>query len=223
MSESNEQIIEASCTGCKADLSKTDHKEDCPILARQKADHDAREAEQEKILQENLAREAAEKAKKDLEKIKEKTNEENVAKLKEEIAKADTEAKQLRLKNTIIDRIHALAPEEPIDRPHMIKTYSLDELAKIHNQLLKLVKEEKSRKYKVSCPICAQILGKTDTIEQARNLQKEHRKQSHPANYGNLVIGTLLLSFAAAGCYAGYKIFKNYRNKKAKKTGEESQ
>jgi len=69
VSDTTEQSIDASCTGCKADLTKTGHKDDCPILANQKAEQDARDAQQEKLLADNLAMEAAEKAKKELEKI----------------------------------------------------------------------------------------------------------------------------------------------------------
>lgn len=219
MSESTEQNLEAFCTACKVDLSKNDHAEDCTILAKQKADQAAREAEKAKQDADDASRIAAEKARLELEEI----NKNKIAQMTEELKNAKTKSEQDRLKNTILDRITKLVPEEKFDRADFLAKYSLNDLAKIYKDLLALVKEDKNRKYKVSCPICADVLGKADTLEQAREIQKEHKKKKHPTNYGNILILSILLSITAAGAYGVYKLYQKKKKKGCSDCGDKKQ
>ena len=127
---------------------------------------------------------------------------------------AKTETEQMRLKNIILDRIQKLAPEEKFDRNDFLKKFTLNDLSEIYKNLLSLVKEDRKRKYKATCPICAQKLGVFDNYDQAKQIVSNHKKTTHPTNYGNLVIATILLSLTIAGSVAAFKIYKK-RQKKA--------
>lgn len=195
------------CKGCKADLTKEAHKEDCSIFANEKAEHAANEAAQQKIIADALA----EKAIKDARIAVEKKNEDEIQKIKEKMEKADTEEKQNRLKLTVISKIKKLAPNEDIDALHL-ETCTLEKLAEIHAQVLAEVKREASLNYRVTCPVCHKELGKTETIEQAQAMQQDHKKKEHHSK-GGWIVTALIFGILAGLGVAGYRA---YQKKKVK-------
>ncbi|GEM_PF-5094305 len=215
MSQDEQQT--AICESCKSDLNKEPHKEDCSILANQKALHDAKEAEQEKIIAEEQVKLAKEKADAELEKIKQEKVEKIKTDLKE---KQKNEANETRLKNTVIDRLYKLEPraEEEFTRTKLLSNFSLTELSSFYNQVLSAINEEKNSEFTfiVFCKDCNKKIGKKETEEGAKLFLKQHKLDVHniQTSKSNWVVVAILTAMLAAGAYAGYKILKKRQIKK---------
>lgn len=201
MSSETQQAI---CKGCKSDLTKESHKEDCPVLANQKAEDLAKIAEQEKIKSDKIIADAKEKAEKDLKKIYDA----DVEKIKQDLIKANkSEQKILVIKNKIIDKIALYAPAEQVNRTALL-TYDVTELAGIYKKVIDLVLQEKKYKFDTTCPICREFLGSTVTREEGKILSKKHRSEKHGSSVGSWIVTGVIFTMLAAGAYAGYKILK---------------
>src|SRR5579864_7712447 len=207
--------IEALCAECKSDLTKEQHKDECTIFIKQREIALAKQKEiDDKVAADKAKLEADLKEKNEI-KSNEDANKKIIDELKIEIRKADDEKKVMRLKNTIIDRIKALAPQENVPRDIFIKKFSLEQLTEIYQKTLELIKEEKKLKLKVSCPTCAVLLGYCNTRTEAKDIQNQHRKEKHPSSStASWIVTAILLSLLAAGAYAGFSYYKKHQKKK---------
>ncbi|MHB8545640.1 MAG: hypothetical protein ACYDAJ_02610 [Nitrosotalea sp.] len=210
MSDQTENL-QALCADCKSDLSRDTHKEDCPIILKQKADaaekirienekieHDKKEAELEKQLAEELQKDKLmDDARKTLEENKNKA-----------IEKAKIELKK---KYAVLTKIRKLLPDEKFEDKDVLGL-ELSQIFELYNKVLKTVKDEKTNgkmQYDVSCPICNQVLGESSDINGAKILQKEHKKKEHPSSgTGNWIVLGLIFALVTAGAVGAYKMHK---------------
>lgn len=208
--QSQSKNIDAICAGCKSDLAKEPHKEDCTIISSQKLEKMEREAEAEKQEQQKIIDQKIEEAKEELN----KKVQEDVTKITKELEKAKSETNVLALKNKVIDKIIGLVPDEKFSRQELLDL-SINDLGKVYGGVLKLVREEAAGlKYNVTCPICLEKLGGAKTIEQAKIVQRKHKAERHPAKGGGWIALAIISSFILAGAIAGWKVYRNYQSKK---------
>ena len=204
----SDQDLQASCIGCKSDLTKEPHKEDCSILLKQKADFAQRELDQEKI----LAEQEKEKAIADARKTLEENNKKEVDKIKAELKK----------KHAVLAKIRKLVPTENFKDKDVLDL-TLDEVFALYRHVLKTVKDEKTNgkmQYDVSCPICNELLGESSDIAGGKILQKEHKKAKHrpSVNVGGWIALGLLFTIVTAGAVGVVKLYQKRKKKDAEST-----
>lgn len=234
-SENNQDLL---CTGCKVDLSKCDHLEDCPILAKMKADELAKQTVKDNsgiILLNTLdikADELAKQTAKDRENFEkdvkialknakieiEENNKKKITELQKELKK---ETDIMRKKNIIIDRLFKLESDTEISRDELLK-FDLQQLAECYKQVLHTVNSEKTSElqFRVTCPLCLKStgetreLGYTESQDEAVKVLNQHKKLEHKSSNHGWILLAVVSAMLAAGSIAAYKIYKKKKESK---------
>lgn len=212
-SETNQAVL---CAGCKVDLSRSSHLEDCSVLAKMKAEQDVKEAA--KVIEDS--KKIAEKAAADARKQLEQNNNKKINEIKENLKK---ENEILRKKNIIIDRLFKLEPSTEIPRDELLK-FDLQQLAECYKQVLQTINSEKTCEfqYRVTCPLCLKLTGETKELGHAKSqddavkLLNQHKKLEHKSSSASWIITGIIFAMLAAGSFAAYKIYKKKKETETK-------
>lgn len=85
--------------------------------------------------------------------------------------------------NKITEKQKELEEEHLVLKRFIEKHFvALPEFEKNHS----LIKEDKAKSYKVTCPICREFLGHYNTRDEAKQVSISHRKEKHPLEHDNL-------------------------------------
>lgn len=194
------------CINCKVNLTQgQQHSEACNFLQKAEAEKKQIQEKADKAIQ-KAKDELEAKAKDEKEKITKEVREQ----LEKEIAEEKQKKKELlkkkddEIKLKFIAKILQFVPNDEV-KFEDLENKTLDELMKYYRKIIQLQVAELKKKYNVSCPKCGIKLGKSNTEDEGRQMQKDHKKDCLKYKKSNL--GNWLLVGFALSLIAGSVLF----------------